>query len=64
MWFGFGSCKWAFEINSVGLCENVVVVVFRCGCCEIEDLFQFVVVFVRPEVLDQDDLSESLCPHP
>ena len=50
--FGFGGCKWAFKINSVGLCEDVVVVIFWSGFCEMKDLFQFGVVFVGPEVLN------------
>ena len=52
MGFGFGGCKRAFEINGIGLCENVVVVIFWIGFCEIEDLFQFGVVSVSPEVLN------------
>ena len=61
---GFGNCKGTFEIYSIGLREDIAVVCFGCGSSEIENLFEFIVVLVSSEVLDQDGLGESLCPHP
>ena len=62
--FGCGSCSWAFEVDSIGLCEDAEMVIFRICCSKVKDLLQFRIVFVSSEMLDQDDLSESLSPHP
>ena len=62
--FGCGSCGWAFEVNRVGLCKDAEMVIFRICCSKVKDLLQFGFVFVSSEMLDQDDLSESLSPHP
>ena len=40
------------------------MVIFRACSGKVEDLLQFGVMLVSSEMLDQDDLSESLSPHP
>ena len=70
VWMGADWCfccrsyGWAFEVDSVGLCEVAEMVIFRVCSCKVEDLLQFGIVLVGSEMLDQYDLSESLSPHP
>ena len=40
------------------------MVIFRVCSGKVEDLLQFGIMLVGSEMLDQDDLSESLSPHP
>ena len=40
------------------------MVIFRGGSGKVKDLLQLGIVLVSSEMLDQDDLSESLSPHP
>ena len=46
------------------MCEVAEVVIFRGGSGKVKDLLQLGIMLVRSEMLDQDDLSESLSPHP
>ena len=40
------------------------MVIFRACSRKMENLLQFGIMLVGSEMLDQDDLSESLSPHP
>ena len=70
VWMGTDWCfccrsyGWAFEVDSVGLCEVAEMVIFRACSGKVKDLLQLGIMLVSSEMLDQDDLSESLSPHP